>query len=200
MQMKIRGKVSCIGLLYAVACTSICSAAAIDQPVRVEKLDAAKSESVAKQDGVFIFFDPSCPVCAEYFPTIERLNARFERSRFSLVFCAVDNETIADFVREYKPHCRLLNDLDGSLRAALDAHVTPQAVVRQAGKTIYSGRIDDRYASIGHRRAVIGAHDLETVLASINRGQPVLSSRTAAVGCFIESANSKKLARDRKEN
>ena len=200
MQTKIRVRLICLALLGVGVWESLHSPDALAESTQIERLDAAKVGSLAKQDGVFIFFDPTCPICAEYFPTIERLIARFGQVKFSLVFCAVDSDRIAEFVRDYKPRCRILSDVDGSLRAALDAHVTPEAVVKSAGKNVYSGRIDDRYASIGHRRSVVGVHDLENILATISNGQTVLPSKTAAVGCFIEPANSKSLAHSKKEN
>ena len=66
------------------------------------------------------------------------------------------------------------------------ATVTPEAVVLDAGgKTVYQGRIDDRYAQLGKKRPEPKVLDLEAALAEFVSGKPVTVAKTNAVGCRI---------------
>jgi hypothetical protein len=164
----------------------------------VQQTWAAESNSVVNSElcrdlmnkgGVFVFFDPSCPICAEYFPTLEQLTAKYKgKLDFFLVFKAEDSSAVKGFVDGYQPHSRVLCDKNSLLLAQLRPKVTPEVFVVQQKKVVYSGRIDDRYAAIGHRRNVIRSHDLDEALALLAAGRQAREHATTAVGCYIESA------------
>ncbi len=135
--------------------------------------------------GVYIFYSPECPICAEYFRTIERLHAKY--SKFAEFYLVVsDKASASKLKREFKTSCRIIEDMSGSLQKELNATVMPQVFLLNQERVIYSGRIDDRYQSIGNRRTVIRSFDLENALAALAKGEKTQLKSTTAVGCFLE--------------
>jgi hypothetical protein len=64
--------------------------------------------------------------------------------------------------------------------------VTPQAVVLSSqGKTLYSGRIDNRFLGYGKDKIKASVSDLRLSLDAILAGKPVPHPTTTAIGCFI---------------
>ena len=51
----------------------------------------------------------------------------------------------------------------------------------------YRGRIDNQYASLGHPRRVVTAHDLQDALEAVIAGKPVATPQTDPIGCYIVS-------------
>lgn len=151
------------------------------------QITAKSIEPILKRGGVFIFYDPACPICAEYFPTIEKLAATYSRWDFYLVFRAGVTDSAQDFVRDYSPRAQILLDDDALLQLRLSATVTPQVFFLNDGKIVYSGRIDDRYESIGHRRSVIRSYDLRETLDKCRQGERSCRRTTVPVGCFLEN-------------
>ncbi|MBX9720921.1 MAG: redoxin family protein [Candidatus Obscuribacterales bacterium] len=146
------------------------------------------TDQLLQKGGVFIFFEPSCPICAEYFPSIERLEAKYAKlDRFYLVFASQEKDAADKFIAEYHPHSAVLIDNSSQLQSRLKAKVTPQAIVVCANKIEYSGRIDDRYVSIGNRRSVVRCHDLAEALSALSQGKSVPIKSTNPVGCFLQS-------------
>lgn len=163
---------------------------------RLSKLSAPDTEKLLLQGGVFVFYDPACPICLEYFPTIQKLAAKDgDLGPFYLVMRSADEDAAARFAKEYlegqaaQSSIKLLVDSDGSLRKALAATTTPQAFLVREGKTLYSGRIDNRYESIGNRRNVVTSNDLADVLDELRKGGNIEAKKTAAVGCFMENSS-----------
>ncbi len=152
---------------------------------------AGGATELIRQGGVFVFYDPACPICLEYFPTIQKLAAaNRDLLPFYLVMRKADDGAAEKFRKEYKPSCRILIDEDTSLRKALEATATPQAFLVHAGKTLYSGRIDNRYESIGHRRNVISSNDLADALSLLRKGTDFEIKKTSPVGCFLGTISS----------
>jgi hypothetical protein len=50
---------------------------------------------------------------------------------------------------------------------------------------VYTGRIDDTYASLGRKRAMPTSRDLEQVLEALLAGKAVASRTAPAIGCSI---------------
>lgn len=140
-------------------------------------------------DGVYIFFSPGCPICREYVPYLKRLSQKHSQLIFFLVFNNCDQSEIDSFVESYKTGATLkaICDRDGKIKSSLNARISPQAFLLLNGKTIYSGRIDNRYAAIGKRRSVISSYDLERSIESArSENEKAVPRKTEAVGCFIE--------------
>jgi hypothetical protein len=58
--------------------------------------------------------------------------------------------------------------------------------VGRTGELLYRGRIDDGYAALGKKRAVVTEHDLRDALDAIAAGKPVKKAKTKAIGCLIQ--------------
>lgn len=187
-RFKIPTVLSLMALLAMVlACPRLEAETPPAAPERIRQIRLPKeSRELLEKGGVFIFYDPVCPICAEYFPTIEGLQSRFSKQPFYLVMKSDDAVVATEFAEKYKPHSEILIDKSGELQSNLNAQVTPQVFLVKSGKTIYSGRIDDRYESIGHRRTVIRTRDLEDALKASAEGQIISQRETKPVGCFLE--------------
>ena len=68
---------------------------------------------------------------------------------------------------------------------AAQATVTPEVVVRTAGRTVYQGRINDLYLNRTRKQAEPKSHDLVAALDAILAGRPVANPVTKAIGCSI---------------
>jgi hypothetical protein len=144
------------------------------------------SNAVAK---VFVFTTTDCPISNRYAPEIERLAKTFSpRVSFTLVY-PVPTDTpalIAEHQKKFAFTIPFMRDNGQVLVKQTGATVTPEAVVQDRnGKTLYRGRIDDRYVDFGKERAAPTTHDLEDALAAVIAGQPVKVRETKAVGCYL---------------
>ena len=142
---------------------------------------------------VFVFTRTDCPVSNRYAPELKRLHERFARAgvAFWLVY-ADPTETVEGIrrhVEEYRYPFGALRDPQHSLVASTQARVTPEAAVFAAGpsgpRLVYTGRIDDTYASLGRKRAAPTRRDLEQVLEELLAGKTVAPRTTPAIGCSI---------------
>lgn len=138
--------------------------------------------------GVLIFFEPTCPICLEYLPELERLNSVYgSQLPFQLVVKpSVSPLTLDQFLKEYRPTIKVTVDEDLRLQRALGASITPEAFLIKDNIVCYGGRIDDRYVALGRRRAVITSHDLRLALENLNNGPQHKARHTQAVGCYLE--------------
>jgi len=93
------------------------------------------------------------------------------------------------------PLDRTLTDPHETLARLTGANVTPEAAVLIVeGKTlkpVYTGRIDDRYLSLGTERPAATRHDLEDALAAILANRPVPAPGGPPVGCAFMTLNAK---------
>ena len=114
-------------------------------------------DSVTNKPQVLLFISHDCPICNAYAPEIGRLEAKFGKAfQFRLVYCDLKLTQA-----EAKAHAKEFGISNAAITVnpseaiakAYKATVTPQAVVvDSAGKAVYSGRIDDRYLSLGQQR------------------------------------------------
>jgi hypothetical protein len=144
-----------------------------------------------KKAAVFIFLSTTCPLSQAYAGRITGLNKTY--SGENIVFYSVfpSGETTVNEIKEFKLKYSLetdcLFDPQKKLSSFLKATVTPQAIVLDSDKNIlYSGRIDNWAASLGEKRQVITAFDLNEALKSIISNQQVKIKITEPVGCLIE--------------
>ncbi|OYW19927.1 MAG: hypothetical protein B7Z55_08040 [Planctomycetales bacterium 12-60-4] len=76
-----------------------------------------------------------------------------------------------------------------SPRAIRSRESSSQALVlTPAGAIVYSGRIDNRYPSVGRKRDVVTEHEFEDALAHVVAGRNVAVPSTQPVGCLMEDA------------
>ncbi len=145
---------------------------------------------------VAIFVTTDCPIANAYQPEIRRLAERFgpRGIRFYLFYpgLQVDDPAINDHRKEYQIDLPSIGDPNHKWVKQFEAAVTPQAIVFRRGesKPAYTGRIDDRFADYGKRRAQPTSQELSNALESIEAGAEVLVPVTEAIGCQIESPSS----------
>ncbi len=147
---------------------------------------------------VLLFVSTDCPVSNRYVPEIARLEGEFARRNvvFWLVYPNV-GETIAvvrEHQRSYAAGERgVVLDPQHRLVAMGGATVTPEAAVlvpdgtgaRMAWRTVYHGRIDDRYVRIGLERPQAERHDLEMAIGAVLDHKAISPPGGPAVGCGI---------------
>lgn len=181
------------GLAIAIVCPSAEHLArqlpAVDLTGRqVDPLRAADAKAI-----VLIFIRTDCPISNRYAPEVRRLHNKFALSgvTFWLVYPDPSEsvENISQHIREYRYNLNALRDLQHALVRATGVQVTPEAAVYKPGSSgprmVYRGRIDDRYVALGKTRPAPSTRDLDRVLESILKGEPITVKTTPAIGCFI---------------
>jgi hypothetical protein len=158
------------------------------KPVR--KLAASGTKAV-----VLIFIATDCPISNRYVPEIERLRKEFAGKPVAVWLVYPNATETSQGVVQH----RAVYSLDGAtlvrpsqwLIAETHAMITPEAAVLipvgSALRTVYAGRIDDRYVDIGKERPRATRHDLEDAVEAVLAGGPVVSPGGPPVGCGIVS-------------
>lgn len=137
---------------------------------------------------IVFFLNTECPVANFYAPEMEQF-AKAARERGVLVLGAypdpeVDAAAGLAHGREYKLTFPCLLDPEQKLARSLGVRVTPEvAILSNKGELLYLGRIDDRFAPDGKRRAEPTTRDLRDALDAVLAGKPVATPRTVAFGC-----------------
>lgn len=159
----------------------------------VEDVHGVEHE-LAGKPAVFVFVKTGCPIANYYHPTLRRLAEGWGTSVSLIVVHTESKRSIEEIVEhrdEYDVAGVLVHDVDGELVEALDATITPEAVVLNgSGEVQYRGRIDDKYLGFGKSRQVVTSNDLANAVESVLTGRPVVPSRTKAIGCVIRSRDS----------
>lgn len=140
---------------------------------------------------VFVFLATECPISNGLLPELARLHERFSRQSIEFYGVISDRYTspveAAEHRQEYSIPFPVLLDVSGTLQRQLQATHTPQAiVVSREGRTVYSGRIDDRYEELSRPRPHASRHELREALADIANGQLPRVERTEPIGCRLE--------------
>jgi thiol-disulfide isomerase/thioredoxin len=139
---------------------------------------------------VLIFVQHDCPICNGYAPTIQRLADSYAKSgaAFALVYAepGFTAAQAAQHARDYG--YRFPGILDGWRTLVKETGVTiaPEAVVLDsAGRIVYRGRIDNRFAALGVQRPHVTTRDLQDAIAETLSGKTVRPARTQSIGCYI---------------
>ena len=167
-------------------------------PLRAETLvfESIKGiqETVFAKDGtkavVLVFIDAECPIANAYQPELQRLEKKFSGQGLRFIMIHADPDTSIEkaktHAKEFGITAPVCIDKGHRWVKRTGASVTPEVVVLGPdGKTIYQGRIDDRYAELGKKRAEPTVRNLEVALADVVAGKPVKGAKTQAVGCRI---------------
>lgn len=144
---------------------------------------------------VLFFVASDCPISNRYWPEIKRMEREFagHGADFWFVYPNVTETeaTIGAHRAAYGVGSHVLTDRDQRLARQTGAVVTPEAaIVSYEGgtlKTLYAGRIDDRYLSIGRERPQATRHDLEEAIGAALAGRAVSAPGGPVVGCGIVS-------------
>jgi peroxiredoxin len=137
---------------------------------------------------VLFFLGTECPVANGYAPEMARLAKTYGAKGVAFLGVHTDPDVTAEaagrHAAEYGLPFAVLLDPDQVLARAAGVRVVPEAVVLSpAGKVLYRGRIDDRYAPDGKRRDEPRTRDVETALEAVLAGKAPAVAETRAYGC-----------------
>jgi hypothetical protein len=160
--------------------------AALDQNGAVYRL----AEMRGSRATAIVMLSPECPISNQYIPTLNRLGREFAQQQIEFVGVVSDPtlawSDVAKFAREFSIEIPLLYDTSGDLRQTLQpTHVPESFLLSPRGAMLYSGRIDNRYESVGRRRAKITQHDLRDAMAALLEDREITPLRTTPVGCKL---------------
>ncbi len=141
----------------------------------------------------FIFIIHDCPIANGFAPEINRIVADYAGKPVAFYLVYVERDLAPEAARQHAKEfgftATALLDPAHALVKRAGATVTPEAAVLATdGAVLYRGRIDDRFADYGKRRAAPTTRDLRDALDAVLAGKPVATPFTKAVGCFIPDA------------
>ena len=188
------------------------SAAAQELP-EVELRDASGSahsrkEMLGGKGAVLFFIASECPISNRYAPEIHRIAVAYRARGVSFFAVQSDPELTAEaaarHARAYGYEFPVLLDPKQTLASALGVLVTPTAILLSSeGKSLYRGRIDNRYLDFGRYRDAGIVPDLRISLDAALASRPVPTPVTKAIGCALPPIPAQKPAEkpaDKKEN
>ena len=142
-----------------------------------------------------VFSSTDCPIANAMAPDIERTHKEAVESgvRFYLVHARRDltPEPVSTHATKYALTMPVLVDRDHALVDALDASVTPEAVVLRfttpdSYEIVYQGSVNNLYSSVGNRRKEISEHHLRDAIRTAATGATPAPNQRKAFGCYIE--------------
>lgn len=154
----------------------------------------AKQAVAQTRATVFVFLSQSCPICQSYTLPLKELYKHYGRKNIRFVGVFPDSEVtqkeLNEFKKTYAIPFELLPDSAGTMTKKFGATITPEVFVEdEAGRIIYSGRIDDSFYAVGKRRKVVTTHELADALEGHVRGTTIKVPKTQAVGCLINTSD-----------
>jgi len=154
--------------------------------------------SPGTQAVVLFFLATDCPISNRYVPEIQRLEKEFagKQVAFWLVYpnATETGNKILTHQASYGIEGATLVRPRPEMMALAHLTVTPESVIlvpegdgQEGFRTVYAGRIDDRYLDIGRERPQATRHDLEAAITAVLNHQPVVPPGGPPVGCGIVS-------------
>lgn len=141
---------------------------------------------------VKFFLLEECKITQAYAPEISLLRDQYDSDsiEFQLFFPAPgsDSQSIDQFLIKYG--MKNFNSVWDSLQTEANRwgiRLMPEVAVvdTKENKLIYRGRIDDRWASVGRKRAAPKKRELKICLESIKLNLTLRPQCTEAVGCYL---------------
>ncbi|MCF2489860.1 redoxin domain-containing protein [Dyadobacter sp. CY347] len=139
---------------------------------------------------VILFLDPECPVTNAYMKEIKSIYADYSAKgvAFEAYFPmeTVTEKDIKVFLKKY--NATFPGFTDPGLRKATryKATVMPEVVLLNAnGLVIYQGAIDNWFYALGKSRPKATELYLRNALEATLNDNPVMQSKTQAIGCLI---------------
>ena len=151
-------------------------------------LDAGEARAV-----VLFFIASDCPISNRTLPEMLRVEHEYAAQHVKFWFVYPNLTETPASIHEHEAAYGLrdeaLTDPHQQLARLTGASITPEAavLVPQGGSlhTVYLGRVDDRYLSLGTERPAPTRHDLEASLAAVLNGHPVPAPGGPPIGCSI---------------
>jgi len=188
-----RSALACV-LLIALQCRaqSVSTAYGYDtsgQPVT--RLAAPGTKAV-----VLFFVASDCPISNRYIPEIRGLEEKLASQHVVFWFVYPNFGETSSGVRQhevaYGSEKHILLDPDHRLVTLAHAKLTPESAIlvperpdAETFRTVYHGRIDDRYVQFGQERPKATQHDLERAIGDVLQHRSVEQPNGPAVGCGI---------------
>lgn len=140
---------------------------------------------------LWIFTSVDCPIANSYSPEINRLYDDYHHRGVEILLVypdpALSEQDVKTHRADYQLQPPALLDPQHHKVRRTGASITPEAVLLTAsGELVYRGKIDNRYAGIGKRRAAATEHYVRDLLDQILAGQHPAYQETEAIGCRIE--------------
>lgn len=147
-------------------------------------LDDLKNEKAL----LVIFFDNTCPDCANYLERINAIAKQYRTRKVATVLINVntDEENDLPHMKEFAQKNKLrgiyVRDVSQKIGKRFGARVTPTAYVFDAERRlVYRGAIDDHWKPESVKR-----HHLRTALDRLLAGKKIETPVTEAEGCEID--------------
>ena len=140
---------------------------------------------------VYIFMHEACIISQYYSLPLREMHEEYANDNLQFVglFSNPSSEAykVHMFKDKYNIPFELRTDHYHLKTEELGATVTPEVVVynESQGEILCKGRIDDAYARVGRRKQVTTTSELKDVLEALKNNQPIPTTHTKAVGCFI---------------
>ena len=160
-----------------------------------ELSDAAGKKHTAKEWAgtkavVCFFISHECPASNGYAPELTRMFEEFRDK--GVLFYGVHSDPdltaqqAVSHAKEHRLSFPVLLDPTQSLAGQAGVKRVPTAIILSPeGKVLYRGRIDDRYISLGKKRAEPTQHDTRDALALVLAGKPPGVAETEVFGCLL---------------
>lgn len=148
-------------------------------------INSAQSYEVA------VFLGLECPISQKYIYRLNDIYKKYENVnslKWSFIIPEdVKEKKIKEFSKEYNVIFPVASD-DHTLSKTkyFGATVTPQVIIKENGKTIYIGAIDNWFYELGRYRSQTTENYLVDALEAIISNKEPLIKETKAFGCFIE--------------
>ena len=148
-------------------------------------------------EAVVLFFAATdCPISNRYLPEIRELEEKFAAQHIVFWFVYPNFGETSNGVRQheaaYGVERHILLDPDHRLVSLAHAKLTPESAIliperpgAESFRTVYHGRIDDRYVQFGEERPKATQHDLERAIGDVLQHRVVEQPTGPAVGCGI---------------
>lgn len=139
---------------------------------------------------VILFLDPECPVSNAYMKEIKSIYADYSAKgvSFEAYFPmeTVTDKDIKAFLKKYNATFPGFTDPDLRKATRYKATTMPEVVLLNAnGLTVYQGAIDNWFYALGKSRPKATDLYLRNALEATLNGNPIMQSKTQAIGCFI---------------
>lgn len=152
------------------------------------KLANGQSFEWSDSTSVFFFLNTECPLCNRLVGRFSFYQKQYPSFNFYYVF--YDDQSIENHQSFLKSDSislsQIIIDSQSEIFKALKPSVTPQVMITQNKKILYSGLLDDRFTELGVIQSKIYVDYLSNALNSLLKNEPIKDVQTKAVGCFIE--------------
>lgn len=144
----------------------------------------------AKRPSVLMFLGDECPISNAYAPEIGRIVKEYTKKGVRFFFVYPEPEVTVTEARQHQREFgiaapTILDRKQEWVRFAGATRMPEVAVYAAGGKSVYLGRIDDRYPRLGVKRKEPSRRDLRLTLDALLAGKPIRRTVTPAVGCAI---------------